>query len=83
MLSFVERYHEPLSSAFRIIKIDSPGTDNEAILQFAVKSDNDSFGHDSFIPTLLVYGPLPRIKFPADPASLSLLNRFLAVRKAT
>lgn len=61
-MSIVERYQEPIRSAFRIINIEIPSIDQECALQYAVKSVNDSFGPEGLLPTLLVYGALPRLR---------------------
>ena len=82
-LSVVERYHDPLRKAYRIIKKEVPNIDDECALQYAVKSLNDSTGPDGLVPTLLVYGALPRLGLPTDKPSTGILQRAIAVRKAT
>jgi len=63
-MTYVERYHTPLRRAFRIIKSELPNISDEEVLQYAVKSLNDSVGPDGLVPTLLVYGALPRYISP-------------------
>lgn len=55
-LTIVERYHDPVRRAYRIIKAEAPDLDKEASLQSNVKAMNDSVGPDGLVPTLLVYG---------------------------
>eukprot|EP00171_Calliarthron_tuberculosum_P003348 IDg3348t1 len=82
-MTYVERYHAPLRRAFKIIKEEAPDIDDEAALQFAVKSVNDSAGPDGIVPTLLVYGALPRLGFQTDKPTPSMYQRARAVHKAT
>lgn len=82
-MSFVERYHVPVRRAYNIINAEAPDTDPEQALQMAVKSVNDSAGPDGLVPTLLVYGALPRLGLPSDPPTPSSFKRAVAVRKAT
>lgn len=48
-----------------------------------VKSVNDSIGPDGLVPTLLVYGALPRLGFPTDRPTPPTFQRAVALRKAT
>lgn len=82
-MTFVERYHAPLRKAYKIIRADIPSLSKEEVLQYAVKSLNDSVGPDGLIPTLLVYGALPRLGLPTDKPSPGTLDRAVAVRKAS
>ena len=82
-MSFVERYHEPLRRAYRIIRQEISDIDDETALMSAVKSVNDSVGPDGLIPTLLVYGAIPRLGSDCDPPTPSMIQRATAVRKAT
>ncbi len=70
-MSIVERYHGPLRRAYKKIMHDCPGLDRVSALQMAVKAINDSVGPDGIVPTLLVYGALPRLGLPSDPPSES------------
>ena len=56
-----ERYHEPILSTFRTMRIDYPNVDKELLLQLAVKAMNDSLGPEGLIPSSLVFGELPRV----------------------
>ena len=72
-MTYVERYHVPLKRAYAIIRKDLPKISDEEVLQYAVKAVNDSVGPDGLVPTLLVYGALPRLGLPTDkPAPGSL-----------
>eukprot|EP00171_Calliarthron_tuberculosum_P004960 IDg4960t1 len=82
-LSIVERYHMPVKKAYRRIMFEAPRIDKVAALQMAVKAVNDSVGPDGLVPTLLVYGALPRLGFPSDPPAQSTRNRAQALKKAT
>lgn len=82
-LSIVERYHDPLRRAYRIVKREVPDIDDESALQYAVKSVNDTVGPDGLVSTLLVYGALPRLGLPSDAPAAGLLQRAVAVRKAS
>ena len=48
-LSIVERYHNPLRRAFRMGNQEVPEIDNDAALQYAVRSINDSVGPHSTV----------------------------------
>lgn len=82
-MSYVERYHNPIRHAFKIVTAEAPDLDPEAALQTAVKSVNDSIGPDGLVPTLLVYGALPRLGFPNECPTPSTFQRAVALRKAT
>lgn len=82
-MSYVERYHTPIRHAYKIVIAEATELDAEAALQVAVKSVNDSIGPDGLVPTLLVYGALPRLGFPNDPPTPSTFQRAIALRKAT
>lgn len=62
--SLVERYHTPVRRALNIIKSETAELSDEEAMQMAVKSVNDSIGHDGLIPTLLVYGATRRLGSP-------------------
>lgn len=49
----------------------------------SVKAINDSVGPDGLVPTLLVFGALPRLGLPTDPPTPSTFKRAIALRKAT
>lgn len=82
-MTYVERYHVPLRRAYKIMKDEAPGLDDEALLQCAVKSVNDSVGPDGLVPTLLVYGALPRLGLKTEKPTATTQQRATAVRNAT
>lgn len=78
----IERAHTPLRRTFNILRaeLDSK-TDDESILQMAIKALNDTAGPDGLVPTLLIFGAYPRINGDS-PASPEITARANAVRKA-
>lgn len=81
-MSTVKRYHAPMRRAYHIVRSEAPSIDTEAALQMAVKAVNDSVGPNGLVPTLLVYGALPRLGLPSDPPSHSLYQCASALREA-
>ncbi|KAI1769717.1 hypothetical protein F4818DRAFT_435445 [Hypoxylon cercidicola] len=79
----VKRYHSPLRRAFKVIDGDlrGTGTDQQSILQMAVKAVNDTAGPDGLVPTLLVFGAYLRLAESSPPAA-SLQVRAAAIKKA-
>ena len=82
-MTFVERYYNPLRRAYKIVSQELPNASIEEVLQYAIKSVNDSLGPDGLVPTLLVYGALPRLGFSTDKPSIGIYSRAVAVRKAS
>lgn len=82
-MSVVERYHQPVRRAYFIIKREAPDTPDADALQMAMKIVKDFIGPHGLVPTLLVYGTLPRLVLPSDHAHSSLVKRATAVRRAT
>lgn len=82
-MSIVERYHTPIRRAYKIICKEAPDLNKETALQMAVKAINDSVGPEGLVPTLLVFGALPRLGLPSDPPTPSTFKRAIALRKAT
>lgn len=81
-MTFVKRYHTPLRRAYQILRKIFPDIDQEEALQYAVKAINDSVGPDGPVPTLLVYGALPRLRLPTDMPAVGTMQRAVAGRKA-
>lgn len=80
-MTHVERYHAPLRSAFTKIRESLPRSEtDEECLQLAVKAVNDTIGPEGLVPTLLVFGAIPR---PAtvEPAKCQM-ERARALEKA-
>ncbi|KAI1003561.1 hypothetical protein K3495_g4649 [Podosphaera aphanis] len=68
----VERYHQPLRRVFDILSQDLKGTvPDESSLQTAVKTINDTAGHEGLVPTLLVFGAYPRVTADSPPSAYS------------
>ena len=63
-----ERYHEPLRQVYLKIRHEFPSISKETCLRLAVKALNDTMGPEGLVPSLLVFGVLPR--FPAVNTSL-------------
>ena len=81
-IGIVERYHAPLRRAYEIIAAEMPRNYNRTLLlQSAVKVVNDTAGPDGLVPSLLVFGMVPRLD-TRDPPAPTLAQRGAAVRKA-
>ena len=65
-----ERYHAPLRQIYSKIRTDVPSIDPSMALKLANKTMNDTMGPEGLVPSLLVFGLLPR--FP--PSSTPLLS---------
>jgi hypothetical protein len=78
----VERSHAPLRRAYNILMAEiGHCTDEETVLQMAVKALNDTAGPNGIVPTLLVFGAYPRINNDSPP-SPNIVQRAEAVQKA-
>ena len=77
----VERYHVPLRRAYNIIGEEDPGLSKQMRLQMAFKAVNDTAGPDGLVPTVLVFGPYPRMTWE-DAPSTSIVARATAIKKA-
>lgn len=82
-MSYVERYHTQIRHAYKIVTTEAPDLDAGVEQQIALKSVNDSIGPDGLVPTLLVYGSLPRLGFRTDKPTPPTFQRAVALRKAT
>lgn len=60
-LGLGERYHQPLRSTFRKLKIDYPVLPDDIALSVSVKTLNDTLGPEGIVPTVLVFGDYPRL----------------------
>lgn len=60
-LGLGERYHEPLRSTFRKMRIQYPNAEDDMLLSFAVKAMNDTLGPEGFVPSALVFGEYPHV----------------------
>ena len=84
-VGMVEKYHTPLRRDWNVIEMDIPArneTERSANLQTAVKAVNDSAGPNGLVPTLLVFGAMPRLGPPYDAATETTTRRAAAVRRA-
>ena len=63
-----ERYHAPLRRIFFKIQNDFPSLSINLILRLATKAMNDTMGPEGLVPSLLVFGVLPR--FPITDSKL-------------
>jgi hypothetical protein len=78
----IERAHRPLERSYDILSKEiGHCTDDETVLQMAVKALNDTAGPNGIVPTLLVFGAYPRINQDSPP-SPEITQRAEAVRKA-
>ncbi|KAK6224925.1 hypothetical protein QIS74_03252 [Colletotrichum tabaci] len=78
----VERAHAPLRRTYDILHHEiGHNTDEETILQMAVKALNDTAGPHGIVPTLLVFGTYPRINKDSPP-SPDIVRRAEAIQKA-
>ena len=79
-LGIGERYHEPLRRIFRKISIDYPHIDPQLLLKIAVKAMNDTMGESGLVPSLLVFGTIPRFPiistdFPSQKERMEALSK--------
>lgn len=65
----LEGYHRPLGRAFGILYSELRGSVSEdAILQIAVKTFNDTAGPEGLLPVLLVFEAYPKVSYNTPPA---------------
>jgi hypothetical protein len=81
-IGIVERYHGLVRRAYLIIVAEIKGISKEMALQIAFKALNDTAGISRIVPTLLVYGVLPRLNEYNAPAP-TISQRAMALKKAT
>ena len=76
-----ERYHDPLRQVYLKIRHEYPSVKKETALRLAVKALNDTMGPEGLVPSLLVFGVLPR--FPAVNTNLpDQVERMEALKEA-
>lgn len=63
LLGLGERYHAPLRQVYLKIRHEHPEVDKITALRLSVKALNDTMGPEGLVPSLLVFGVLPR--FPS------------------
>jgi hypothetical protein len=55
-----EKYHDPLRRVYQNVKKGFPNMSLELALRLAVKAMNDTMGPNGLVPSLLVFGMVPR-----------------------
>jgi len=56
-----ERYHEPVRTTFRKLKLDFPQEKVQVLLDLAVKGMNDTLGPEGLVRSALVFGSMPSL----------------------
>ena len=74
-----ERYHDPLRRIYRKIEMEHPRHPKEIILALANKAMNDTMGPEGLVPSLLVFGVIPRVsaatsELPEHAVRLSMMQ---------
>ena len=80
-IGIVECYYGPIRHAYLIIMTEIQGIDKDMALQMAFKAINNTAGPDGLVPTLLVYGTLPRM-VEYDTLSSTIVQHSAALKKA-
>ena len=60
-LSSCERYHAPLRRIYKKLQIEFPRLNEDTRLSLAVQALNNTAGPDGLVPTLLVFGMVPKL----------------------
>jgi hypothetical protein len=60
-LTVGERHHDPLRRIYRKVRHDFPEIPDSLTLSLASRAMNDTIGPEELVPTILVYGTLPRL----------------------
>jgi len=76
-----ERYHDPLRRVFKKIRHETPELDRTIALRIAVKALNDTMGPEGLVPSLLVFGCLPRLT-PVNSHNPAQKQRMRALHEA-
>lgn len=76
-----ERYHQPLRRIYNKIALENPSLKPETSLKLAIKAINDTMNSEGLVPSLLVFGCLPR--FPGSNTNYPIQkDRFEALKTA-
>ena len=67
-LGIGERLHDPLRRIYRKIRKNATGTNQQTALRLTLKAMNDTMGENGLVPSLLVFGIIPR--FPVISSQL-------------
>ncbi|CDF36767.1 unnamed protein product [Chondrus crispus] len=78
-----ERYHAFLRDIYRKVRLQHPGIERSHCLSLSLKAMNDTAGYHGLVPTLLVFGAMPRIPIvPMDlPAQMNRMKAMESARK--
>jgi hypothetical protein len=71
-----ERYHSPLRRVFNKIRLENPQVQREYCLAAVVHAINSTAGPEGLIPSLLVFGLIPRLPSPSITPLLTQQQRF-------
>ena len=80
-VGIIEHYHGLVRRAYLIIVAEIKGISKEIALQIAFKALNNTAGISGIIPTLLVYGILPRLN-EYDAPTPTISQHAIALKKA-
>lgn len=74
-----EKYHDPLRKIYLKIRLSHPSIRPDVCLSLAVKAMNDTMNSNGLVPSLLVFGVLPRFpttnsKIPAQQERMNALQ---------
>ena len=80
-IGIIEHYYSPIRHIYFIIMTEIQDINKDMTLQMAFKAINDTAGPDGLVPTLLVYGTLPRM-VEYDTLSSTIVQHSAALKKA-
>lgn len=82
-MTIVERYHQPIRRAHKIIKSEGLDIDEYSTLRMAVEGIYNSVGPEGIACTLLVYDSRPHLGLPHNILARSTFQQTAALQKAT
>ena len=71
-LGIGERYHQPLRTTFRKLRISYPKVSDNLLLSISVSAINNTLGPEGLVPSALIFGEFPQLNIfgePMDPKS--------------
>ena len=74
-----ERLHGPLRRIVQKLRLENPSVDSVLRLSTAVKALNDTNGVNGLVPSLLVYGCLPRLSLNPEGADFPMQKLRLTI----